>query len=59
VRLGWFPWSSCLALGVMVTLLVAMAVTPSLRPDLYFSGLAILAVTGAAHVVHSEPRRAR
>ena len=59
VRPGWFPWSSCLALGVMVTLLVAMAVTPSLRPDLYFSGLAILAATGAAHVVHSEPRRAR
>jgi GABA permease len=59
VRPGWFPWSSCLALGVMVTLLMAMAVTPSLRPDLYFSGLAILAATGAAHVVHSEPRRAR
>lgn len=54
-----FPWSSYLALGVMVSLLMAMAVTPPMRPDLYCSGLAILAATGAAHVVHSKSRRAR
>jgi GABA permease len=59
VTLRWFPWSSYLALGVMVLLLLAMAVTPSMRPDLYCSGFAILAAMGAAHVAHSRSRRAR
>jgi GABA permease len=42
VKLGGFPWGSYVALSIMAILLLAMAVTPALRADLYFSGLALL-----------------
>lgn len=50
------PWGSYLALSIMLMLLFAMVMTPSLRPNLYFSGLAVLAVTVAAQIVHSRGR---
>ena len=58
-RRGWLPWSSYLALGIMVTLLLAMAVTPAMRPDLYCSGVVLLAATVASACLYSAPRRAR
>lgn len=58
-RRAGLPWSSYLALGIMVTLLMAMAVTPAMRPDLVCSGLALLAATIVSAWLYSAPRRAR
>ena len=54
----WFPWANYLALVGMAAVLVAMALTPQMRPDLRTSVLSFLVAVGAFLVVDAR-RRAR
>ena len=55
VRVWFFPWLSYATVAAMVGVLVAMAVTPALAPQLWFSVLT-LAVAVGAYVVFRRGR---
>jgi GABA permease len=59
LRMWGFPWLSWLAIACMVAVLVAMAATPSLQKDLYFSLLALAIVVGAYLVLRARRNCAR
>jgi GABA permease len=47
VRVWFFPWLSYATIGGMIAVLIAMALTPALASQLWFSLLALAIVTGA------------
>ncbi len=59
LRMWGFPWLSWVAIGAMGAILVAMALSPSLQNDLYFSVLALVVTVGAYFVVRARRSRAR
>jgi GABA permease len=58
VRVWLFPWLSYLVIAAMIAVVIAMAATPSLASQFYFS-LLTLAVVVAAWLVVRRGRRAR
>jgi L-asparagine transporter-like permease len=58
LQMWWFPWGNYLALAGMAAVLVAMALTPEMRPDLRASVLSLLIAVGAFLVVDAR-RKAR
>ncbi len=59
LQMWGFPWLSWLAIACMGAVLVAMAVTPSLQKDLYFSLLALAIAVGGYLVLRARRSRAR
>lgn len=55
VRVWLFPWLSYVTIGAMVAVLVAMALTPGLASQFYFS-LLTLAVVVASYYLFRKPR---
>ena len=47
VRVWFFPWLSYATIAAMIAVLIAMALTPALASQLWFSLLALAIVTGA------------
>jgi len=47
VRVWLFPWLSYVTIGAMVAVLIAMAVTPELASQFYFSLLTLAVVVGS------------
>jgi AAT family amino acid transporter/GABA permease len=58
LQMWWFPWANYLALAGMAAVLVAMALTPEMRPDLRASVLSFLVAMGAFLLVDAR-RKAR
>ncbi len=58
LTMWWFPWANYLALAGMAAVLVAMALTPEMRPDLRASVVSFLVASGAFLVVDAR-RKAR
>ena len=58
LQMWWFPWANYLALAGMAAVLVAMALTPAMRPDLRASVLSFLVAVGAFLLVDAR-RKAR
>jgi len=56
LKMWWHPWGSYAAIAAMLTVLVAMALTPALRGELGVSLLA-LAVAAAAYQLIARRRR--
>ena len=56
MRVWLFPWLSYLTIGAMVAVLVAMAVTPGLASQFYFSLLTLAVVVAAWLIVRRPPR---
>ncbi len=54
-----FPWLSWLAIAAMGAVLVAMALTPSLQNDLFFSLLALVITVGVYLALRARRSRAR
>jgi len=54
----WFPWANYLALAGMAAVLIAMALTPEMRPDLRTSVYSFLVAVGAYLAVDAR-RKAR
>jgi L-asparagine transporter-like permease len=55
-----FPWASYLAVGAMVAVLVAMAVTPAHASELWVSVLSVAVALGAYYVLrHGKPATPR
>ena len=57
VRVWLFPWLSYLTIGAMLAVLLAMALTPGLASQFYFSLLTLAVVIGAYYVFR-KPRAA-
>jgi HD-like signal output (HDOD) protein len=55
LKMWWFPWSSYAAIGGIVAVLLAMALTPSLASEFYVS-LTTLAVSLAAYALTAYSR---
>jgi GABA permease len=55
VRVWLFPWLSYVTIGAMIAVLIAMALTPELASQFYFSLLTLAVVVGSYYVF----RRAR
>jgi len=58
LKMWLFPWANYLAIGGMIAVLVAMALTPEMQRDLRVSVLSLLVAYGAFRIVDSR-RRAR
>ncbi len=58
LQMWWFPWANYLALGGMAAVVVAMALTPEMRPDLRASVLSVIIAVGAFLIVDAR-RKAR
>lgn len=52
VQMWWFPWASYLAIAGMVAVLIAMAVTPDLRSQLWVSVLTFCVAVAAYWIMH-------
>jgi len=55
VRVWLFPWLSYVTIGAMIAVLVAMAVTPGLASQFYFSLLTLAVVVGSYYAFR-KPR---
>jgi len=56
VRVWLFPWLSYATIAAMIGVMVAMAVTPELASQFYFSLLTLALVVGS-YFVFRKPRR--
>ncbi len=59
LRMWWFPWASYAAIGGMVAILVAMALTPAQAKDLYVSLVTLLLAVVAYLLVRVRRESAR
>jgi len=55
VRVWLFPWLSYVTIGAMIAVLVAMALTPELASQFYFSLLTLAVVVGSYYAIR-RPR---